>query len=502
MKRKVPDKYGRGSAAANGAGFVDLAPGDTFDGLEKYLRARIAEVYENRTLGISASIGSKRNANELAKHRAPGESEEVHKFAAKNVGVLFERGQLGIRHFDKKAMPGQRWIVHFIRVFAPFVFDEERMLATITLKENEIGGNFYSVEAVDITKDAWPERTPRGAIPEGLNAAPLLDLASLTENIVAYYVGDCNRTKPEFVNRSEPFTLPRAAELLVTLCDPLRLCASALKSHPDASPVHDWLAQARNLGYTLTNLFPDDRKIADWLRRDAVVAVSGYDGCRLLIVHECGFDRLYFCTNDIGAAARACAQYQDSHGQPCVLDYVGMAQAQQAATAAFVQNGFKTLKTLTRLSRRGEVVEEPLESEGCRQAQVDDADQIYGLLQSYFNPFAEQLPTRGMVAELCNTGFSFVVCNDGLIKAFLLGEGQGKKSVVRYWFSMPDSRDAGCGGKVMRKYFARCAEMGIAVQELWVIDTNGNAIKRYEHYGFKPGLLKDSVFIKGKEVCA
>ena len=28
------DKYGRGSAAANGEGFVDLAPGDTFAALE------------------------------------------------------------------------------------------------------------------------------------------------------------------------------------------------------------------------------------------------------------------------------------------------------------------------------------------------------------------------------------------------------------------------------------------------------------------------------------
>jgi len=176
-------------------------------------------VYENHALGISASIGSKRNANELAKHLAPGECEEVHKFAAKNIGVMFQRGQLGIRHLDKKAVHGQRWVVRFIRVFTPFVFDEERMLATITLKENEDSRKFYSVEAVDITRDAQPERTPRGAMPEGLNAAPLLDLASLTRKIIAYYVGDCNLTLPEFVNCAEPFSIPRAAELLSTICD-------------------------------------------------------------------------------------------------------------------------------------------------------------------------------------------------------------------------------------------------------------------------------------------
>ena len=30
MKRFAHDKYGRGSAAANGEGFVDLAPNDSF----------------------------------------------------------------------------------------------------------------------------------------------------------------------------------------------------------------------------------------------------------------------------------------------------------------------------------------------------------------------------------------------------------------------------------------------------------------------------------------
>lgn len=102
MTRK--DKYGRGSAAANGEGFVDLMPGDTFAALEEQLKRRIAERFDNLALGISASIGSKRNAGELVKHLASGEEEEVHKFAAKNIGVLFARGQLGISHDDKKRL--------------------------------------------------------------------------------------------------------------------------------------------------------------------------------------------------------------------------------------------------------------------------------------------------------------------------------------------------------------------------------------------------------------
>ena len=168
---------------------------------------------------MTATIGSKRNANELAKHMAPGEDEEQHKFAAKNVGKLFERGLLGIRHLDKKALPEQRWPVHFLRVFSPFVFAGQRLLATLTLKENASSANLYSVEAVGIIKDACSERTPRGAMSEDLNAAPLLEQAPLIEKIVSYYVGDVNRTHPAFVGSSDEFTISTAVERLVDMLE-------------------------------------------------------------------------------------------------------------------------------------------------------------------------------------------------------------------------------------------------------------------------------------------
>lgn len=218
MKRQH-DKYGRGSAAANGAEFVDLEPGDTFSGLEAKLRLVQTAIYENRMLGLRASIASRRNANELSKHMAPGEEEEAHKFAAKNVGALFARGVVGIRHFDKKAVAGARWIVTYVRVFSWFVFAGKRKLATITLKENKGLNNFYSVEAVEINEDADSERTPRGAMPEDLNSAPFQNLTSQLADRIAYYVGDVNRTKPTFLARSESFNIETAAKLIMRMHD-------------------------------------------------------------------------------------------------------------------------------------------------------------------------------------------------------------------------------------------------------------------------------------------
>ena len=196
------------------AQFVNLEPGDTFDRIEQYLRQRISETFENRTLGISASIGSKRNANELAKHLAAGESPEAHKFAAKNIGALFERGVVGFSHLDKKALPTQRWITRFVRVVSSFDFAGERFLATLTLKAESSDGRLYAVEAVEIKQDVKLRSTPRGAMSKDLNSAPILNLTSQLRKRIAYYVGDVNRTHPAFLGRSEPFSIARVADMI------------------------------------------------------------------------------------------------------------------------------------------------------------------------------------------------------------------------------------------------------------------------------------------------
>ena len=206
MTRK--DKYGRGSAAANGEGFVDLAPGDTFAALEAQLKRRIADRFDNAVLGMSASIGSKRNASELAKHLASGEEEEAHKFAAKNIGVLFVRGQLGISHDDKKAVDETREKPKIFRVFTPFVFAGESLVAMITIKPADDGLRLYAIEALDIMRGERLE-VHLAAEPRQFKTSRLL----LADRI-SYYVGDVNRTHPKFVGRDEMFSTERTVGLL------------------------------------------------------------------------------------------------------------------------------------------------------------------------------------------------------------------------------------------------------------------------------------------------
>lgn len=177
-----------------------------FSGLEAKLRLVQSVIYENHKLNLKASIASHRNANELSKHMAPGEDEEAHKFAAKNVGVLFSRGGVGIRHFDKKAVRDDAPKSVMLRVFSTFVFVGERIIATITLRQGKDGNKLYAIEALEINKDTDSERTPRGG------TAPSQNLASQIANRIAYYVGDVNRTQPSFVASTESFSVTSASE--------------------------------------------------------------------------------------------------------------------------------------------------------------------------------------------------------------------------------------------------------------------------------------------------
>ena len=76
-----------------------------------------------------------------------------------------------------------------------------------------LGANFFAVRAVGITKDADSERTPRG------ETAPLQNLTSFLACRIAYYVGDVNRTRPEFIGLSEAFTIQAAVTRLLAILE-------------------------------------------------------------------------------------------------------------------------------------------------------------------------------------------------------------------------------------------------------------------------------------------
>jgi len=262
-----------------------------------------------------------------------------------------------------------------------------------------------------------------------------------------------------------------------------------------------WQVESRDADFRISNLFLDCSKAADWIRRQAVYSVEGDEACRLVVVMEDGFERIFFAAKSISDAANSCARYRNERNVSSVFDFVGIESAQAEARREFGRVGFSVLKSLTRMQRRVAdtaicAARKPCGDFIFREADRSDSLQVWNELQSNFDARAEQLPCKEEVAELCASGFSYVATVSGTVVAFLLGQRQGRRGTVRYWFVAHDGRNSGVGGVLMQEFFSRCKVEGIITQELWVIDDNENAINRYEHYGFQFDRLKNVVFIK------
>ena len=88
-----------------------------------------------------------------------------------------------------------------------------------------------------------------------------------------------------------------------------------------------------------------------------------------------------------------------------------------------------------------------------------------------------------------------LVIKDGdKLCGFLIAEIIGVSWYLRYWYTSQDYRNQGIGAKLLKTSLLMAGET--KRQMFWVISDNDNAIKRYEHYGFKRENMNDYVLIK------
>jgi ribosomal protein S18 acetylase RimI-like enzyme len=124
-------------------------------------------------------------------------------------------------------------------------------------------------------------------------------------------------------------------------------------------------------------------------------------------------------------------------------------------------------------------------------ATADQVPQILALLESSFNRFSDQLPTKSELEEAARANQIVWIVADGKVGALVHFETQGFTSTVRYWAVHPDCRDQRLGSRIIRHYFALHPKVKRFV--LWVRADNENAVRRYLHFGYAPDGLVDQV---------
>ena len=244
----------------------------------------------------------------------------------------------------------------------------------------------------------------------------------------------------------------------------------------------------------LTNFFSDPVRTRLWLNKD-LMRLAEIGETVFLFRKNQGFWNLYYISSGLASLEKDLDSLGSRYDKETfVVDLVGKEDI-HAVRAVFLNGRFSEYTVLYRMSR---TVDAPdvrnAGEEHLSYAGATDLAGIFLLFREYFDPMCEQVPLMEELAAWAEKKQILTYSDDKTtIQAFLIYEVTGKTSYLRYWFVHPGHREKKIGSKLIYKFFK---ESGPATRQLfWVIGSNGNAIKRYEHYGFQKEPFYDHVLI-------
>jgi hypothetical protein len=252
-----------------------------------------------------------------------------------------------------------------------------------------------------------------------------------------------------------------------------------------------WLDPRRGSRSWFTNFYPDEDKVRTWISRGSLYGLS-FDDSSVILRRDRDFFHVYL----------SCKSSQDIHAvveslgndRTFVVDLVFREEPDRIAIDSLTESQFIEHATLKRLRRPPKSTDEPLDGRDVRTASEDDGPWILESLESNFDRFAEQLPDASEISRATSHQQILIVGGSTLPKGFLYHEIKQNLSVVRYWYVDPRYREEGVGAQLIRYHLGSLSHGKPC--ELWVLNDNDNALKRYLHYGFEPEGLKDRVYIR------
>lgn len=241
----------------------------------------------------------------------------------------------------------------------------------------------------------------------------------------------------------------------------------------------------------VTNFYWDEKRHSYWVERGEFFFVQ-FVKCYLLVHKNPCFCNLFYIATDLEHAAESVKRITFEHD--CVVDMIF--KDGNLGEESFHKAGFEPYCHLYRMSHIGQLQSEEWYRDSCVQfADENCVPSIHVLLNENFDYLCEQLPSLQELSDFVKTNEVLVVKKSTTICAFLIFQLSGTTSwYLRYWYTRPGYRDIGLGSKLLKS--ALLLGKSTRRQQLWVKADNENAIKRYEHYGFRKEKLNDYVMIK------
>lgn len=247
--------------------------------------------------------------------------------------------------------------------------------------------------------------------------------------------------------------------------------------------------QIRNLhqGF-VTNFYLDEEKHGIWIRTGNFFFEQYDDTILLMFLHVGSFCNVFY----ISISFDSVVKYLQMHkNRQCVLDIVGRHIMCQPIVDQLALIGAQRANVLVRMSKIGEAPTYNT-NPSVDYANLNDISIINDLLHTYFNAKLEQLPLDEELLVYVQKQCVLKYTIDGKIAGFLIFEKNISTLHLRYWFTHPKCREQKVGSELLHRFFFEGKDT--KRQILWVLCDNENAIKRYEHYGFKSEDMFDYIY--------
>ena len=245
-----------------------------------------------------------------------------------------------------------------------------------------------------------------------------------------------------------------------------------------------------NKGF-VSNFFWDSNKHPYWLAAESLTFVRK-EACILMLHQQESFCNLFYISTDMETACLAISSM--SFETVCVVDVVCKGEGEEERKR-LQSVGFLPYRHLFRMSHVGLLADDTWEqSQEVEYGVEEDINALNNALRDNFDPLSEQLPSVKELSDYIKRKQVLVIKDGSILCGFIIFELIGMTWYLRYWFTSSLYRNKGIGAKLLKSSLFQAKST--KRQILWVISDNENAIKRYEHYGFKREMMNDYVFIK------
>lgn len=254
--------------------------------------------------------------------------------------------------------------------------------------------------------------------------------------------------------------------------------------------VSSMIARAHDMGRILTNCYLDPDRVAEWCASGTVFGEE-VGGVTAIWRDMRSFCMLFFLAETREALFKYVAGGLNAPRNSVVVDLVGPDNIRLPLVSVFESAGFGHISELVRMSRKTPKCT-GVPTGVVSVSNVQDIPDLQSIFQTHFNPEVEQLPSDTELERWIAKGGVLVQRDEhGRVQSFIIYDLNKASLYLRYWFVNPQMRNCGVGGHLMRAMFFYAKET--KRQYFWVISNNENAIRRYEHYGFKAEPMKDTV---------